>query len=78
MDIQRDQLTASQNLIMTVSILGLVHGKKKKRKKIKTHSLNYSKGLYFTQPTNTVELVVPVSWYLVLEYLSHSFLYMKP
>lgn len=27
-DIQKDQLTASQNLIMTVGILGLVHAKK--------------------------------------------------
>ena len=38
----------------------------------------YSRELCFMQPTNTVELVLPVLWYGMLEYLSHSFPYMRP
>lgn len=39
----------------------------------KLRSLNCSRALCFMQPTNTVELVLPVLWYFTLEYLSHSF-----
>lgn len=48
--IQKDQLIASQNLIMTVSILGLVHAKiKKERKKTKQNptALTVPKDLFY-------------------------------